>query len=83
MVEDNLIALGDMGVRLLLHDVTFGLPELSAVERHGLHGVQPAVPTGEALAQQALCAVLPLVRAGGALIVSDGALPGADLVVRS
>ncbi|XVS62744.1 diguanylate cyclase domain-containing protein [Actinosynnema sp. CA-299493] len=83
VVEDNLIALRGMGVRLLLHDVTFGLPELSAVERHGLHGVQPAVPTGEALAQQALCAVLPLVRSAGALVVSDGALPGADLVVRS
>ncbi|MEV1120384.1 diguanylate cyclase [Actinosynnema sp. NPDC049800] len=82
-LEDNLVALGGMGVRLLLHDVTFGLPELSAVERHGLHAVEPALPTGEALAHQALSAVLPLVRAAGALVVSDGRLPGADLVVRS
>ncbi|WP_053721148.1 diguanylate cyclase domain-containing protein [Saccharothrix sp. NRRL B-16348] len=81
--EDNLTALGDMGVRRLLHDVTFALPELSAVERHGLHGVEPAVPPGEALAHKALSAVLPLVRAAGALVVSDGALPEADLVVRS
>ncbi|MEU4744918.1 diguanylate cyclase, partial [Actinosynnema sp. NPDC023658] len=80
-VEDNLTALADMGVRRLLHDVTFALPELSAVERHGLYGVEPAVPPREALAQRALAAVLPLVRAGGALVV--GALPGADLSVRS
>ncbi len=82
-VEDNLTALGDMGVRRLLHDVTFALPELSAVDRHRLHGVEPAVPPAEALARRALAAVLPLVRATGALVVSDGRLPGADLVVRS
>ncbi|NUT52690.1 MAG: EAL domain-containing protein, partial [Saccharothrix sp.] len=82
-VEDNLTALGDMGVRLLLHDVTFALPELSVVERHGLHGVEPAEAPPEALAHKALAAVLPLVRATGALVVSDGGLPGADLVVRS
>ncbi|MCE6994606.1 diguanylate cyclase [Saccharothrix sp. S26] len=82
-VDDNLSALGDMGVRLLLHDVTFALPELSVVERHGLHGVEPDVPLGEALAHKALAAVLPLVRAAGALVVSDGRLPEADLVVRS
>ncbi|MFD0203302.1 MULTISPECIES: diguanylate cyclase domain-containing protein [Saccharothrix] len=82
-VEDNLTALGDMGVPRLLHDVTFALPELSAVERHGLHGVEPAVPPAEALAHKALTAVLPLVRSSGALVVSDGRLPEADLVVRS
>ncbi|PSL53177.1 diguanylate cyclase (GGDEF)-like protein [Saccharothrix carnea] len=82
-VEDNLTALGDMGVRRLLHDVTFALPELSAVERHGLHGVEPCVPPREALAHKALTAVLPLVRSSGALVVSDGRLPEADLVVRS
>jgi predicted signal transduction protein with EAL and GGDEF domain len=82
-VEDNLTALGDMGIRRLLHDVTLGLPELSAVERHGLHGVEPVAPTGEALAHKALAALLPLVRAAGALVVSDGGLPEADLVVRS
>ncbi|MEV8443815.1 diguanylate cyclase [Actinosynnema sp. NPDC051121] len=82
-VEDNLVALGDMGIRRLLHDVTFALPELSTVERHGLHGVEPAEPPGEALAHRALAAVLPLVRSTGALVVSDGRLPDADLVVRS
>jgi diguanylate cyclase (GGDEF)-like protein len=82
-VEDNLVALGDMGIRRLLHDVTFALPELSTVERHGLHGVEPAAPPGEALAHRALAAVLPLVRSTGALVVSDGLLPDADLVVRS
>ncbi|MEU4447374.1 diguanylate cyclase [Actinosynnema sp. NPDC050801] len=82
-VDDNLVALGDMGVRRLLHDVTFALPELSTVERHGLYGVEPAVPPGEALARKALDAVLPLVRATGALVVSDCPLPGADLVERS
>ncbi|MFE9751497.1 diguanylate cyclase domain-containing protein [Saccharothrix saharensis] len=82
-VEDNLFALAGMGVRLLLHDFTFALPELSAVQRHGLHGVEPDVPPEEALAHKALAAVLPLVRATGALVVSDGRLPEADLVVRS
>ncbi|MFE2755411.1 diguanylate cyclase domain-containing protein [Actinosynnema sp. NPDC059335] len=82
-VEDNLTSLRDMGIRLLLHDVTFALPELSAVERHGLHGVMPVAPPAEALAHKAFAAVLPLVRAAGALVVSDGGLPEADLVVRS
>jgi diguanylate cyclase (GGDEF)-like protein len=87
-VEDNLTTLADMGVRRLLHGVTFALPELSIVERHGLHGVEPAAPPPEALAHKALTALLPLVRATGALVVSGWDipgvdLPGVDLVVRS
>jgi diguanylate cyclase (GGDEF)-like protein len=83
-VEDNLTALGDMGVLRLLHGVTLALPELSVVERHGLHGVEPAPVPPEPLARKVSAAVLPLVRASGALVVSDGEdPPGADLVVRS
>ncbi|WP_158852978.1 diguanylate cyclase domain-containing protein [Saccharothrix deserti] len=82
-VEDNLTTLADMGVRRLLHGVTFALPELSVVERQVLHGVEPAALPPEPLARKALAAVLPLVRATGALVVSDGELPEADLVVRS
>ncbi|MFD1151888.1 diguanylate cyclase domain-containing protein [Saccharothrix hoggarensis] len=82
-VEDNLTALADMGVRRLLHGVTFALPELSIVERHRLHGVEPAAPPCEPLARDALAAVLPLVRAAGALVVSEHDLPEVDLVVRS
>ncbi|WP_051772892.1 diguanylate cyclase domain-containing protein [Saccharothrix sp. NRRL B-16314] len=82
-VEDNLTTLADMGVRRLLHGVTFALPELSTVERHALHGVEPAAAPPEALARQALTALLPLVRATGALVISAEDLPGCDLVVRS
>ncbi|WP_447003351.1 diguanylate cyclase domain-containing protein [Saccharothrix isguenensis] len=78
-VEDNLTTLADMGVRRLLYGVTFALPELSVVERHALYGVEPATPPPEPLAREALAALLPLVRATGALVVSDGGLPGLDL----
>ncbi|QFZ22308.1 diguanylate cyclase domain-containing protein [Saccharothrix syringae] len=83
VVEDNLTTLADMGVRRLLHGFTCALPELSVVERHVLHGVAPVEPPREALAHRALAGTLPLVRATGALVVSDGRWPGADLVVRS
>ncbi|WP_238598398.1 diguanylate cyclase domain-containing protein [Saccharothrix sp. ALI-22-I] len=82
-LEDNLATLADMGVRRLLHGITFALPELSVVERHVLHGVEPAKPPTEPLARKALAAILPLLQATGVLVISDDELPGADLVVRS
>ncbi|MFD7656731.1 diguanylate cyclase domain-containing protein [Actinosynnema sp. NPDC059797] len=81
-VEDNLATLADMGVRRLLHGFTCALPELSLLERHPLHGVVPVDPPREPLAREALAAALPLVRSTGALVVSDGRWPGADLVAR-
>jgi len=80
VVEDNLTTLADMGVRRLLHGFTCALPELSLVQRHGLHGVESDVPPEEPLAREALALVAPLLRAAGVLVV--GAAPGADLAVR-
>ncbi|MFT7838776.1 diguanylate cyclase [Saccharothrix sp. BKS2] len=82
-VEDNLTTLADMGVRRLLHGFTCALVELSVLERQLLHGVVPVDPPPEPLAREALAAALPLVRSTGALVVSDGRWPGADLVARS
>ncbi|GAA1304529.1 diguanylate cyclase domain-containing protein [Saccharothrix xinjiangensis] len=81
-VEDNLTTLADMGVRRLLHGFTCALPELSVLGRQLLHGVVPVDPPPEPLAREALAAALPLVRSTGALVVSDGRWPGADLVAR-
>ncbi|GAA0261551.1 EAL domain-containing protein [Saccharothrix mutabilis subsp. mutabilis] len=79
-VEDNLTTLADMGVRRLLHGFTCGLAELALVERHVLHGVELAEPPDEPLAREALARVVPLLRATGALVLSDQ--PGADAAVR-
>ncbi|MEJ2853978.1 MULTISPECIES: diguanylate cyclase domain-containing protein [unclassified Saccharothrix] len=80
VVEDNLTTLADMGVRRLLHGFSCGLPELALVERHVLHGVELPAPPDEPLARRAVELVVPLVRATGALVISD--LPGADAAVR-
>lgn len=80
VVEDNLTTLADMGVRRLLHGFTCGLAELALVERHVLHGVELAEPPDEPLAREALARVVPLLRATGALVLSDQ--PGADAAVR-
>ncbi|MEU7529683.1 diguanylate cyclase [Saccharothrix sp. NPDC042600] len=79
-VEDNLTTLADMGVRRLLHGFTCGLAELALVERHVLHGVELAEPPDEPLAREALARVVPLLRATGALVLSDQ--PDADAAVR-
>ncbi|MEU5696120.1 diguanylate cyclase [Actinosynnema sp. NPDC020468] len=75
-VEDNLTVLADMGVRRLLHDFDFALAELAAVQRHGIHAVEPNPLPDTSLPAEALAVLLPLLHAAGALVLG----PTGDLV---
>lgn len=81
--QDNLAVLADLGVKVLLHDLSGALAELSTVESSRPHAVALGpVPEG-ALARAAATALVPLLRATGALVIADETTGEQDEWLRS
>ncbi len=81
--RDNLAVLADLGVEVLLHDLSGNVVELSTVESSGPHAVALGPVPDSALARATTAALVPLLRATGALVVADGTTPEQDDWFRS
>jgi EAL domain-containing protein (putative c-di-GMP-specific phosphodiesterase class I) len=81
--QDNLAVLADLGVKVLLHDLSGSVDELSTVESSSPHAVAlTPVPTGS-IARAATAALIPLLHSTGALVIADGTNPEQDAWYRS
>jgi diguanylate cyclase (GGDEF)-like protein/PAS domain S-box-containing protein len=81
--QDNLSVLGDLGVKVLLHDLSGTADQLSTVESFGVRAVALTPVPDSALARAATAALVPLLHATGALVIADGTTPEQDDWFRS
>ena len=81
--RDNLSVLADQGVAVSLHDLSGNVDELSTVESSGARAVALGPVPDSALARSTTAALVPLLRASGALVVVDGTTPEQDDWFRS
>jgi diguanylate cyclase (GGDEF)-like protein/PAS domain S-box-containing protein len=81
--QDNLAVLPDLGVVVLLHDLSGNVNELSTVEFTAPRAVALAPVPDSALARTATAALVPLLRSTGALVIADRTTPAQDAWFRS
>ncbi|MCS7481869.1 diguanylate cyclase domain-containing protein [Umezawaea endophytica] len=81
--QDNLSVLADLGVKVLLHDLSGSVTELSTVEFGRPHAVALAPVPDSPLARATTTALVPLLRAAGALVIADGTTAEQDDWFRS
>lgn len=81
--QDNLAVLADLGVKVLLHDLSGNVDELSTVESTAPHAVVLGPVPDSVLARTTTAALVPLLRATGAMVIADATTPEQDDWFRS